>query len=111
MWSVTYTDGTSLQEFDASRPDGRGWIEIGAKPVGEVHLTTHTASQSHQIEVPIGAQPVFFRRRSIAINPTSGQEESRSTVHCIGWKSNEDAEYLFVYNNGETLLTNESQAV
>ena len=112
-WSVAFVDGTVLHEFDEERTDGRGWSEIGEKPVKIIMLATPEIDQVHRIEMPPNAQPVFFRRRYVTIN--SGEQEStdppQCLAHCIGWKRGEESVYLFVLNNGSTLLTNDLQAV
>ena len=66
---------------------------------------------SHRVDIPPGAMPVFFRRRSIEVNPLQGETQSRPTVHCIGWKRDGQATYLFVFDDGSTLLTENLQAV
>jgi hypothetical protein len=65
----------------------------------------------HQVDIPDGAQAVFLRRRMLAINPMNEQLQHASTIHCIGWKRGEDAVYLFIRDDGSTLLTNDLQAV
>lgn len=109
QWRVTYQDGTTTDEYDELRSDGRGWAEREAKPVQAVTLTQDgVAAQS--IPIPEGAEPVFFRRRFISLDPVTG-EGGRKTVHCIGWTHGEEAVYLFVNDNGSTLLTADFQAV
>lgn len=111
-WRIKYDDGTFTNEYDESRPDGRGFAEREEKPVRSVQLLrTGTAEVEQWFAVPEGAEPVFFRRRSVTFNPLTGAQESQNTVHCIGCKQDERALYLFVFDNGETLLTSELQAV
>jgi hypothetical protein len=109
MWRVIYRDGTYTDEFDEARPDGRGWREREDKPVAEIQLLAHDRD-GHQMLIPIDASPVFFRRRSIELNPNVDMQIHRTT-HCIGWKYGEQAAYLFVLPNGSTLLTSDLQAV
>lgn len=70
-----------------------------------------TECEPQHIDIPHGAQAVFFRRRSIEINPLAEESSPRPTVHCIGWKRGDEAIYLFVFDNGSTLLTDNLQAV
>jgi hypothetical protein len=65
----------------------------------------------HRVDIPRGAQAVFFRRRTLEINPLSGQEYDRPSISCIGWKSDESEVYLFVLADGSTLLSSDLQAV
>lgn len=113
QWSVVYHDDTYLREFDAVDTIGRGWAEIGEKPVKETCLFTSdpNLNYGHKIMVPTGATPIFFRRRRIELNPLTEQEQGRTTVHCIGWKRDDEAVYLFIFDDGSTLLTNDLQAV
>jgi hypothetical protein len=111
-WQATYRDGTSINEYDDARPDGRGWAEREAKEVATITLarvSDGTAVQS--IDVPEGAEPVFFRRRSLTFGPTDESARKGTLAHCIGWKRNDEAVYLFVFDDGSTLRTPDLQAV
>ncbi len=108
-WSVEYHNGVIVPEFDDERPDGRGWAEINSLQVKYVRL--HQAGwPAHNVTVPDGAEPVFFRRRRIEMD-TSTIEQKLSTMHCIGWKNGQSACYLFICEDGSTLLTSDFQAV
>lgn len=127
-WLVTYTDGTQIFEYDEERPDGRGFAEREEKPVHTLTLMATDRPWQHMF-VPKGAEPVFFRRRYIDVSPTEEEVAAsqqgifteaifarinaapRTTVHCIGWKQGEQAEYLFVFADGSTLLSDDLQAV
>lgn len=111
VWGVTYHDGTWMSEYE--RPEGRGWAEIGDKPVKEVWLSIPhpNIDYGHRVLIPQGATPVFFRRRTLTINPNTSEQTQEPTVHCIGWKHDNKACYLFVFNDGSTLLTDNLQAV
>jgi hypothetical protein len=112
-WLVTYSDGTNTEEFDDARPDGRGWAEIEQdKSVKSIALlpTIPFDDVAHTVLIPDGATPIFFRRRTIALDG-SGSEQERTTAHCIGWKREEQAVYLFVFPDGSTLLSDDLQAV
>jgi hypothetical protein len=104
-WRVTYYDGSTLDEYDESRPDGRGFAEIGEQQFSAVELIG-----THRVSVPFGATPVFFRRRRTELNPNS-DEETHSTIHCIGWKKDDQACYLFIRDDGRTLMSTDLQAI
>ena len=116
-WSVAYHNGDVLHEYDENRPDGRGWAEIGFASVKTVMLATHEVDRVHRVVVPADAQPLFFRRRYITINAAGEQGDSGCLAHCIGWKragetpQDEQAVYLFVLDDGSTLLTDNLQAI
>jgi hypothetical protein len=105
QWRVIFHDGTSTTEYDDARPDGRGFAEREDKPVKALLLDDH-----YSVSIPAGAAPVFFRRRTIEMHE-EGQRIG-SVTHCIGWKRDESAAvYLFVFEDGSTLLTDDVQAV
>lgn len=108
-WGVLYTDDTCMAEYD--REEGRGFAEVDHARVKELLLLSVQGEISHVMRVPQDATPVFFRRRSIAINLMQEESSQRPTVHCIGWKRGNETVYLFISDDGSTLLTNDLQAV
>ncbi len=105
-WCALYQDGTFIGEDD--RPEGRGFAEVDGTRVKQLKIESSVPTlRSHFVEIPAGAEAVFFRRRTIVLN----ERTERSTVHCIGWKRGESGVYLFVTDDGSTLLTNDLQAV
>lgn len=109
-WSVEYHDGVIVPEFDDERPDGRGWAEINSLQVRYIRLHQADGWPAHNVTIPDDAAPVFTRRRKLEMD-MSTNEQKLSTMHCIGWKSGESACYLFVCEDGSTLLTSNFQAV
>lgn len=106
-WRVSYHDGPQLEERDAPA----GFASVDQTRVKRLRLVSHSGIPEHIVTIPDGATPVFFRRRSIALNLAEENSEPRGTVHCIGWKRDEEAVYLFVFEDGKTLLSNDLQAV
>jgi hypothetical protein len=101
-WAVHYTDGSSIREYD--HPDGHGFAVVDSARV--TFLTIESDLHSHAVGIPDGASPIFFRRRKILL-----QDGQRTTIHCIGWKRGDEAIYLFISDSGDTLLTDNLQAV
>lgn len=111
-WCVLYQDGTKTPEFDEIRPDGRGFAEVEDKPVQSITLArVDTGIQVADVAIPEDATPIFFRRRARLINPNDGTTLKSDTTHCIGWQCGDDVAYLFVFDDGTTLLTKNLQAV
>lgn len=108
-WGALYTDDTCIAEYD--REEGRGFAEVDQARVKTLLLLSLQDGASHSVNIPQGATPVFFRRRSIEIDPLQGESTQRPTIHCIGWKKGDEAIYLFVFDDGSTLLTDNLQAV
>ena len=107
-WYVIDSDDcTSLQEDEENNFTCVDQTKIKAVLL----LPLQKLEVGHRVDIPKGAQAIFFRRRSIEINPLSGQESNRPTTHCIGWKNEESAVYLFVFQDGSTLLSNDLQAI
>lgn len=112
-WRVTYADGTTTNEFDESRPDGRGWAEKENKPVQTITLVrVSDGAEVQSIDVPEGTEPVFFRRRCLVFGPTDEYTRQQGTLaHCIGWKRGDEATYLFVFDDGSIFRSSDLQAV
>jgi hypothetical protein len=110
-WLVIYPNGQELHEFDGPGTIGRGFAEVDSASVEKVALARE-GRKPFVVTVPEGATPVFFRRRSTQLNLMTDNEEKRGTVHCIGWKREEQAGvYLFVFEDGSCLLSDNLQAV
>lgn len=106
-WRATYSDGSHLDEEHAVG----GFASVDLARCTHLALIDQSGNAAHVVEIPSGAQAVFFRRRRISVNVMKENSEPQATVHCIGWKrSEEDAVYLFVFANGTTLLSNDLQA-
>ena len=123
-WRVVYQDGSITDEYDEQRADGRGFAEREDKPVRAVMLVPTDGILAHQaVLIPGNAEPVFFRRNALPINLGSdGPQQASIYCRCIGWKCVSDAKneasksegseiYLFVFNDGSTLLSEDVQAV
>jgi hypothetical protein len=109
-WYALYKDDDIISEYD--RPEGRGFVEVDQDRVKAlVLIPSQVTGATHQVEVPHGATPIFFRRRSITIDPLQGETGNRVTTHCIGWKRGDKAMYLFIHGDGSTLLSTDLQAV
>jgi hypothetical protein len=108
-WGVQYVDDTCIAEYD--REEGRGFAEVEQSRVKVLLLLSLAGDVFHSVDIPQGATPIFFRRRSIAINLLQEESSPRPTVHCIGWKRGDEAIYLFVFDDSSTLLTTDLQAV
>lgn len=110
-WGAIYDDDTLINEYD--REEGLGFAEVNQSRVKALFLypTCGEGLPYNGVKIPQGATPIFFRRRRIVINLAQETSASRPTVHCIGWKKADEAVYLFVFDDGSTLLTNDLQAV
>ena len=106
-WRAVYEDGeTCVQENEEN-----SFADVDKTRAKTILLLSLFDDSSYRVDVPEGAIPVFFRRRSIRINPISGENNFSATAHCIGWKRNKEAEYHFVMGDGSVLITSDFQAV
>lgn len=120
-WFVIYTDDSSIGEYDQEEGLGFASVEHATVPSFEsdrvkrvktlLLLPRNIEGPPFGVDIPQGARPVFFRRRSIEINLTNDQTENRATTHCIGWTRGEQAVYLFIGDDGSVLLTENFQAI
>jgi hypothetical protein len=114
-WQVFYEDGAAVREHDEA--EGVSWSEATRKTVSEIALCSASSGREirHIVQVPEGAIPVFFRRRSLMIDPmaTEGDGKYQATAHCIGWKREETGEevYQFILEHGASILTSDLQAI
>lgn len=110
MWSAYTSTTTCMSEYD--HKEGRGFAETSTLKVKTIEIEPLIPGSlpTHRVDIPDGATPVFFRRRKIELDPNTNSEK-RSAIHCIGWKKGDSAVYLFVFNDGSTLLTSDLQAV
>jgi hypothetical protein len=111
MWSAYTSTTTCMSEYD--HKEGRGFAETNTLKIKTIEIEPLVPGSlpTHRVDIPEGAVPVFFRRRKIELDPSAKNGEKRTTIHCIGWKHEEKAVYLFVFDNGSTLLTSDLQAV
>ena len=103
-----YTDGTIINEYD--RYAGRGFAEVDTERIQLLTLKQEE-KYAHALNVPQGATPVFFRRRQCVLSLQDDTSTQGETIHCIGWTLENQSTYLFIFENGATLLTNDLQAV
>ena len=105
-WCAYYGNVEALREEQASQ----GFASVDQGRITHIGLLLGEKAE-HIVSVPAGAQVVFFRRRSVEFSLTGENNQQLATIHCIGWKKSEQAVYLFVFENGRTLLTDDLQAV
>lgn len=110
-WHFTYHNGIQVPEFDQSRPDGRALADVDVSQVKQLDLDTSDMLGKHSVVIPDGVRPVFLRRRCRIVNIVTEQDAAGPVVHCIGWKSEKSECYLFIFEDGSTLLTSDFNAV
>jgi hypothetical protein len=130
-WSVVYDNATIVNEYD--RSEGLGFAEVDSTRVKQLRLVDKAPRQSihmeedpethdmnifgssyvttHCVDIPQGTTPIFFRRRPIEVNLAVNQATRLKTWHCIGWKSEQCAVYLFISDDGSSVLSDDLQAV
>lgn len=114
-WLVKYKDGTVFQECDESG-EGRGFASVRLADVESLALIGKNP-EAFTVRVPEEAEPVFFRRRRVSFAPPEEEAREKLTTHCIGWcfphaDGLPDAGvYLFVFEDGSTLVTTDRQVV
>jgi len=107
IWRAIYTNGDYLDERDAEQ----GFSSVDQARVKSMVLLSPGDIVAHIVQIPAGAQGVCFRRHKVMLNVGDDSVVKRAPIHCIGWKQEEQATYLFVLWDGSTLLSNDLQAV
>lgn len=111
-WIVMYPDGIVVSEQDTQ--EGLPFAAVAHTPVSSVALVQGSPQRKirHMVQVPLGAAPIFFRRRRLILDPEVRMVSGGGTTHCIGWQRDTgEATYLFVFADGGTLLTDNLNAV
>ena len=109
-WRAVYKDGGEIKEYDDAGAE-HSFREADSDRVKSIILEPSSSElPPFTVDIKEGATPVCFRRRSIHIQG-DGTESGRSTAHCIGWRTDDAAQYLFVFEDGSTLLTDDLNAV
>lgn len=107
-WRAVYDDGSSFYQENAEN----SFADVDLPRVTTLLLLSLTEpGDSQRMDIPQGATPVFFRRRQLTVNIADETATQKHVAHCIGWKRDDEAVYLFVFDDGSTLLTNDLQAV
>jgi hypothetical protein len=106
-WRVVYEDGKTC----INENEDNSFADVDKMRAKTIILLSLLDESSYRVDVPDGATVVFFRRRSVRINPISGESNFSATVHCVGWKNDEEAEYHFVFGDGSALVTSDFQAI
>lgn len=114
-WVALYDDGSRLFEYDETGSHGFTEVDLSRLRVFLLVPTQPGFSTHHvQIAPSKGQRPIFFRRRSIQL-AQDGSEVEKKTVHCLGSQSTVQgvnvASYLFLFEDGSSLLTDDYQAV
>jgi hypothetical protein len=117
-WTVFYEDGTSIQQFDDERPDGREWAALPAqKHVGVLVLNHTLFPHSIYVKIPDDAQAIFVCRHIIVIgmspdNPVPEEVSPRAMVYITGWvKEDGTGAYNFLCENGTQIFSDDFQAM
>jgi hypothetical protein len=111
-WMVVYRDGSAVYECQGESAPHAAWKDVNDRLVAGLALIPRQAGlQQVVVHVPEGAVPVLFRRRQIELNMASGEQTGRQTIHCLGWEGFHNASYVFIFQDGSTLLTSDRNAV
>ncbi len=115
-WRVEYTDGTQFGEI----ADDGTILPFGAVEMGRVRALGVVAVEGEDsplfmVWIKPGQRPIFFRRRSIELNPNDGTQTALPATTCIGWQETRHgrnvASYLFICPDGQVILSSDPKAV
>jgi hypothetical protein len=97
-----------MSEFDGGRKRGFAEANNGQIKAIELKPLDNQSLPSHHVDIPVGAAPICFQRHKGMDSTTNRADYS---VRCIGFQYMHHACYLFVFDDGSTLLTSDLQAV
>ncbi len=83
-WVALYSNGETLGEHDGG---GQPFAAVDLSRLAAVVLVPNRPGfpQIH-VRIGPGMRPIFFRRRSIALDPNSGESSHLPSVTVIGWQ-------------------------
>jgi hypothetical protein len=113
-WVVIYRDQSMVYECQGSTAPHAAWKDVNPRLVSAITLLPRLRlAGRHEVivHIPQGSTPVMFRRRQIELNMTGGEQSNTQTIHCLGYEAADHGSYLFVFEDGSTLLTNNRNAV
>jgi hypothetical protein len=101
-WRLVYLDDRMLDE----PPQGSTILERWPNPV-ELHLMDITGQSVMRVPIPVGYKPIFYRRRSVAMNFGTGQQgdaQLEGTVFGYGKETSSDGKArLWMWSKGQAV--------
>lgn len=120
VWVALYRDGEMLTECPCGDPARRhaAFADIDLTRVVSMALIPQQPGLPQvvmQLTDP-SMRIVFFRRRYVELNVSSGSQRPNPTIHCLGWQKNlpdgtNVQSYTFVFEDGSVLVTDNRNAV
>lgn len=101
-WRAYYGE-TLLDELD-----GQAFSHLDTHGITSLVLLDRELRPLYAVQVPCGAQPIFRRREQQIIR---AGESVYQTIHLIGWQHETEGAYLFAFEDGSCLLSDNFQAV
>lgn len=121
MWRAVFTDGATLDEYDADTPDGRGWASVvtqaserGARLAHVLLIPQRAHLASHVVTIRADTTARVFRRRQLTLDSGTGAEigERPEAITCVGLAVAGGAEmFTFLFADGSLVLSDDLNAV
>ena len=111
-WVVYYRDGSTVGQINAEGVDDGSWGSVDARNVAVVRLEpTNDQLPVHGMMVPEGAKAFLTFRRSQELNPNTGEVIIHPALTIIGWTRGDARAFLFVDHLGNTILSDDVDAL
>jgi hypothetical protein len=114
IWRVLYDDDSTLDEIDGETLHHFRDIDL-ERVAGFLLIPTLQGLPQFGIQLDASKRLIFLRRRSIVVNPQSGEELGRATWHILGWQSTVEGKNVkflqYISQNGNAFLTDDPNAV
>ncbi len=114
-WIACYDDGSSLMEIESDGTE-HGFAEVDLDRLSAFVLNPMREglpSPVVKIDRAGGQRPIFFRRRSIALDPETHGEANRSTITVLGWQKTVEGKnvksFAALYEDGSVLISDRDE--
>ena len=111
-WVVHYRDGSAIGQINADGVDDGSWLKVDVRNVAVIRLEPRIDGLPvHGVLVPEGATAFLTFRRSITLNPNTGEQTTHPALIVAGWERERAGAYLYVDHEGNGLICHDRDAL
>lgn len=113
LWRGYHRDGTITDERDETGRL-RGFAEVRVTDLFALALVPQVAGLPEpHVVIAADARPICFRRRSVVVDPETGEQQRGAVIHVIGYQQTVNGRsvksLLACFEDGSVMLTSDSE--